>query len=119
MKQKSFHKGIEQLVQEGAVQLYQSYSTGDYILGAVGQLQFEVFQFRMANEYNSEVVMEPMGKRLHVGLLQNNLMKRCRVLVICLSRIGKEIRCSCLKMNFQNVGSRINILTLNLRLNYN
>lgn len=64
MKQKSFHKGIEQLVQEGAVQLYQSYSTGDYILGAVGQLQFEVFQFRMANEYNSEVVMEPMGKKI-------------------------------------------------------
>ena len=64
MKQKSFHKGIQQLVQEGAVQLYQSYSTGDYILGAVGQLQFEVFQFRMANEYNSEVVMTPMGKKI-------------------------------------------------------
>ena len=64
MKQKSFHKGIQQLVQEGAVQLYQSYSTGDYILGAVGQLQFEVFQFRMANEYNSEVVMTPMGRKI-------------------------------------------------------
>ena len=63
MKQKSFHKGIQQLVQEGAVQLYQSYSTGDYILGAVGQLQFEVFQFRMANEYNSEVLMTPMGHK--------------------------------------------------------
>ncbi len=63
MKQKSFHKGIQQLVQEGAVQLYQSYSTGDYILGAVGQLQFEVFQFRMLNEYNSEVVMTPMGHK--------------------------------------------------------
>lgn len=64
MKQKSFHKGVQQLVQEGAVQLYQSYSTGDYILGAVGQLQFEVFQFRMANEYNSEVVMTPMGNKI-------------------------------------------------------
>lgn len=63
MKQKSFHKGIQQLVQEGAVQLYTSYSTNDYILGAVGQLQFEVFQFRMQNEYNSEITMEPMGKK--------------------------------------------------------
>ncbi|GAJ27302.1 peptide chain release factor 3 [Liquorilactobacillus sucicola DSM 21376 = JCM 15457] len=63
MKQKSFHKGIEQLVQEGAIQLYKSYSTGDYILGAVGQLQFEVFQFRMLNEYHSEVLMTPMGKK--------------------------------------------------------
>ncbi len=64
MKQKSYHKGIQQLVQEGAVQLYRSYSTGDYILGAVGQLQFEVFQFRMQNEYNSEVVMTPMGHKI-------------------------------------------------------
>lgn len=64
MKQKSFHKGINQLVQEGAIQLYRSYSTGDYILGAVGQLQFEVFQFRMKNEYNSEVIMQPMGHKI-------------------------------------------------------
>ncbi len=64
MKQKSFHKGISQLVQEGAIQLYTSYTTGDYILGAVGQLQFEVFQFRMKNEYNSDVVMEPMGHKI-------------------------------------------------------
>src|SRR5699024_12574285 len=57
MKQKSFHKGIEQLVQEGAIQLYKNYQTGEYMLGAVGQLQFEVFKHRMENEYNAEVVM--------------------------------------------------------------
>ena len=44
MKQKSFHKGMEQLVQEGAIQLYKTYHTEEYIIGAVGQLQFEVFQ---------------------------------------------------------------------------
>ncbi|MCT6826905.1 MAG: peptide chain release factor 3 [Bombilactobacillus mellifer] len=64
MKQKSFHKGMQQLVQEGAVQLYRSYQTGDYILGAVGQLQFEVFKFRMQNEYNTEVIMKPIGSRI-------------------------------------------------------
>ena len=63
MKQKSFHKGIEQLVQEGAIQLYKNYQTGEYMLGAVGQLQFEVFQHRMVGEYNAEVVMTPMGKK--------------------------------------------------------
>ena len=63
MKQKSFHKGIEQLVQEGAIQLYTNYQTGEYMLGAVGQLQFEVFKHRMENEYNAEVVMSPMGKK--------------------------------------------------------
>ena len=63
MKQKSFHKGINQLVQEGAVQLFHGYNSNDYILGAVGQLQFEVFKFRMENEYNSQVEMEPMGSK--------------------------------------------------------
>ncbi|AXQ78257.1 peptide chain release factor 3 [Streptococcus chenjunshii] len=63
MKQKSFHKGIEQLVQEGAIQLYTNYQTGEYMLGAVGQLQFEVFKHRMENEYKAEVVMTPMGKK--------------------------------------------------------
>ncbi|MDR0690475.1 MAG: peptide chain release factor 3 [Streptococcaceae bacterium] len=64
MKQKSFHKGIQQLVQEGAVQLYQTYQTGDYIIGAVGQLQFEVFQYRMLNEYNAEIVMTPIVSKI-------------------------------------------------------
>ena len=64
MKQKSFHKGILQLVQEGAIQLYKTYLTEEYILGAVGQLQFEVFQHRMLNEYNSEIVMTPMGSKI-------------------------------------------------------
>ena len=64
MKQKSFHKGIYQLVQEGAIQLYKTYLTEEYIIGAVGQLQFEVFQYRMSNEYNAEVVMMPMGSKI-------------------------------------------------------
>lgn len=64
MKQKSFHKGIYQLVQEGAIQLYKTYLSDEYIIGAVGQLQFEVFQYRMLNEYNSEVVMTPMGNKI-------------------------------------------------------
>ncbi|MUP60022.1 peptide chain release factor 3, partial [Veillonellaceae bacterium M2-4] len=64
MKQKSFHKGMNQLVQEGAVQLYRNLNTDEYILGAVGQLQFETFKFRMQNEYNSEVEMTSLGKRV-------------------------------------------------------
>ncbi|MFT9267644.1 peptide chain release factor 3 [Oenococcus sp.] len=64
MKQKTYHKGINQLVQEGTVQLFQSWRGQEYILGAVGQLQFEVFQFRMANEYNSQVIFEPIGKKI-------------------------------------------------------
>lgn len=64
MKQKSFHKGIQQLVQEGAIQLFKTLKTDDYLLGAVGQLQFEVFEHRMRNEYNAEVIMERLGSKV-------------------------------------------------------
>ena len=63
MKQKSFQKGIEQLVQEGAIQLYRAFTTNDIMLGAVGQLQFEVFKDRMEREYNAELIMTPMGNK--------------------------------------------------------
>ena len=64
MKQKHFHKGIERLVQEGAIQYYKTLHTNQIILGAVGQLQFEVFEHRMKNEYNVDVVMEPVGRKI-------------------------------------------------------
>ncbi|MEQ6378388.1 peptide chain release factor 3 [Bacillaceae bacterium S4-13-58] len=64
MKSKQFKKGIEQLVQEGAIQLFKRNKTEDYILGAVGQLQFDVFEYRMKNEYNVEVLFESMGDRI-------------------------------------------------------
>lgn len=64
MKQKHFYKGIEQLVQEGAIQLFQTVKTGEYLLGAVGQLQFEVFEHRMKHEYNVEVRMESLGSKI-------------------------------------------------------
>ena len=64
MKQKHFHKGIQQLVQEGAIQLYKTVKTDELLLGAVGQLQFEVFEHRMRNEYNTEVIMERIGSKI-------------------------------------------------------
>ncbi|CAM3096500.1 peptide chain release factor 3 [Filibacter tadaridae] len=64
MKSKHFHKGILQLVQEGAIQYYRTLHTEEVILGAVGQLQFEVFEHRMKNEYNVEVRMEHIGSKV-------------------------------------------------------
>lgn len=59
---KQFQKGIQQLQEEGAVQIM--YSTDEFIrdpiLAAVGQLQFEVVQFRMLTEYNVETRLEPI-----------------------------------------------------------
>ena len=59
MKAKQFQKGVEQLAQEGAIQVYTN-EYNEVVLGAVGQLQFEVFEYRLRNEYNSEVRMESL-----------------------------------------------------------
>ncbi|PIC64364.1 peptide chain release factor 3 [Sporosarcina sp. P13] len=64
MKSKQFHKGILQLVQEGAIQYYKTLHTEEVILGAVGQLQFEVFEHRMKAEYHVDVQMEIMGSKV-------------------------------------------------------
>ncbi|MFQ3544901.1 peptide chain release factor 3 [Halobacillus rhizosphaerae] len=64
MKSKQFKKGLEQLVQEGAIQLFKRYRFEDYIIGAVGELQYEVFEYRMKNEYNVEIELTPMGERI-------------------------------------------------------
>lgn len=61
-KFKQFNKGIQELQEEGAVQIM--YSADEFkrdpILAAVGQLQFEVVQFRLQNEYNVETRLEPL-----------------------------------------------------------
>jgi peptide chain release factor 3 len=59
-KFKQFRKGVSELQEEGAVQIMYSVdeSKRDPILAAVGQLQFEVVQFRMQSEYNVETAIE-------------------------------------------------------------
>ena len=59
LKGKNFQKGVEQLAQEGAIQVYKN-EYNEVILGAVGVLQFEVFEYRLTNEYNTEIRMENM-----------------------------------------------------------
>ncbi|MEA5421240.1 peptide chain release factor 3 [Spirulina sp. CCNP1310] len=62
-KFKQFHKGITELQEEGAIQIMHAADEfkRDPILAAVGQLQFEVVQFRLMNEYNVETRLEPLG----------------------------------------------------------
>jgi len=64
---KSFRKGINQLLDEGAVQALRQRNDdggGPLLLAAVGQLQFEVVQARLQNEYRVESTMEPLGYSL-------------------------------------------------------
>ncbi|GAB3543823.1 peptide chain release factor 3 [Noviherbaspirillum agri] len=58
LKIKQLHKGLQQLGEEGAVQVFKPVSGGDLILGAVGVLQFEVVASRLMNEYGVDAVFE-------------------------------------------------------------
>ncbi len=62
MKRKQLEKGMDQLSEEGAIQVFQRWGQGkkDPILGAVGALQFEVFSHRLASEYGTEAIVERM-----------------------------------------------------------
>ena len=62
MKRKQFVKGITQIAQEGAIQIFQEYNTGmeEIIVGVVGVLQFEVLKYRLENEYNVDIRMETL-----------------------------------------------------------
>ncbi len=64
MKYKQFHKGLSQLSEEGAVQLYWVPGTEEIILGVVGELQFEVFQYRLQEEYGVKINLRRLSYQL-------------------------------------------------------
>ncbi len=72
MKRKQFMKGITQIAQEGAIQVFQEFNTGmeEIIVGVVGVLQFEVLKYRLENEYNVEIKMEPLPYE-HIRWIEN------------------------------------------------
>lgn len=61
MKSKQFAKGVEQLMDEGVAQMFINQFNGRKIIGTVGQLQFEVIQYRLEHEYNAKCRWEPIS----------------------------------------------------------
>lgn len=61
MKSKQLQKGIEQLMDEGVAQLFTHQFNGRKIIGTVGQLQFEVIQYRLLHEYGAQCRWEPIS----------------------------------------------------------
>ncbi|WP_267256616.1 peptide chain release factor 3 [Coxiella endosymbiont of Ornithodoros maritimus] len=61
LKQKALLKGLTQLSEEGATQLFRPLDSNELILGAVGLLQFSVVAYRLENEYNVKCVYEPVN----------------------------------------------------------
>ena len=61
MKFKQLAKGVDQLMDEGVAQLFTSSLNGRKIIGTVGQLQFEVIQYRLEHEYGAKCRWEPIS----------------------------------------------------------
>ena len=72
MNRKQFVKGIEQIAQEGAIQIFQEFNSGmeEVIVGVVGVLQFDVLKFRMENEYNVDIRLEELPYE-HIRWIEN------------------------------------------------
>ncbi len=62
MKRKQFVKGITQIAEEGAIQIFREENAGmeEIIVGVVGVLQFDVLKYRLNNEYNVDIILEQL-----------------------------------------------------------
>lgn len=80
MKRKQFVKGITQIAQEGAIQIFQEFNTGmeEIIVGVVGVLQFDVLKYRLENEYNVEIRLEPLPYE-HIRWVENKEIDMARL----------------------------------------
>ncbi len=61
MKSKQLQKGLQQLSEEGSTQVFAPINSTDLIVGAVGQLQFDVVAYRLKDEYKVEAIYEPVN----------------------------------------------------------
>jgi peptide chain release factor 3 len=61
LRAKQLQKGVLQLCEEGATQVFRPLKNNDLILGAVGVLQFDVAAYRLKDEYGVDAVVEPVG----------------------------------------------------------
>jgi len=75
MKTKQLQKGLEQLTEEGVVQLFYRKMDNRKIVGTVGQLQFEVLQYRLAHEYSAKCDFDTIPIYKAVWIHSNNEKK--------------------------------------------
>lgn len=75
MKRKQFIKGVNQIAQEGAIQIFQEFNTGmeEIIVGVVGVLQFDVLKFRLESEYGVEIRMDQLPYE-HIRWIESSPM---------------------------------------------
>ncbi|MDH8677640.1 peptide chain release factor 3 [Fusibacter bizertensis] len=78
LKRKQFIKGIEQLSEEGSIQVFRRPNIGveELIIGVVGVLQFEVLEYRLKNEYGVDVIIESLPYRYVRWITSDNFDKK-------------------------------------------
>ena len=96
MKAKQLDKGIQQLMDEGVAQLFVNQFNGRKIIGTVGQLQFEVIQYRLEHEYNALCRWEPISlyKASWIECDDKNELenfKRRKVQYMALDKQGRDV----------------------------
>ena len=96
MKAKQLDKGIQQLMDEGVAQLFVNQFNGRKIIGTVGQLQFEVIQYRLEHEYNALCRWEPISlyKACWIECDDKNELenfKRRKVQYMALDKQGRDV----------------------------
>lgn len=96
-KRKSFDKGILQLTDEGTIQLLRPFDdSGDFIFAAIGQLQFEVMQYRLKDEYGVETLLTPLPYQCSAWLLGDiKTFKKTTTALIVKDRLERPIVLFC------------------------
>ena len=96
MKAKQLNKGIEQLMDEGVAQLFTNQFNGRKIIGTVGQLQFEVIQYRLLHEYGAQCKWEPISLYKACWIESDNAaalenFKRRKAQYMALDKEGRDV----------------------------
>ncbi|MDR1570134.1 MAG: peptide chain release factor 3 [Oscillospiraceae bacterium] len=97
MKRKQFVKGVSQLAEEGAIQTFKRPDAfgEEYIIGAVGALQFDVLEARLRSEYNVEIRREPLEYRfvrwIDARAKALDQLKLTSATTVALDRDGREV----------------------------
>lgn len=91
-KRKAFDKGMEQMAQEGTVQIMKSLNDQDSLVAAVGRLQFDVLQYRLRQEYRVDTILESLPFSCSAWLEGNpNTFKRPSASMLVKDQRGRVV----------------------------
>ena len=93
MKRKQFIKGVTQIAEEGAIQVFKELHIGieQIIVGVVGVLQFEVLEFRLKNEYNVDIKMDRLAFK-YIRWIENSNIDKEELNLTSDTRIVKDFK---------------------------